>query len=139
MELQMEHIHLQQQIGGLWGNETLNGVPISIDATDPNGNSVHIATVTSEGYSGTYAYTWTPTLPGNYKLTATFAGDDSYGSSFATAYAIVAQAPSTTITPAPIISQGLGANEFYPALIGATIAIIIAMAVVAVILLRKRA
>jgi hypothetical protein len=138
MATQMEYLHLQMPIGGLWGNETLTGVPVSLDAIDPNGNSVHIATVTSEGYSGTYAYTWTPSITGDYKITATFIGDDSYGSSFATAYATVAQAPSTTVTPTPIISQGLAANEFYPALIGATIAIIIAMAVVAVLLLRKK-
>ena len=98
----------------------------------------HIATVTSEGYSGTYAYEWTPTIPATTKITATFSGDDSYGSSFATAYATVAQASSATATPTPLISQGLAANEFYPALIGATIAIIIAMAVVAVLLLRKK-
>ena len=60
MATQMEYLHLQMPIGGLWGNETLTGVPVSLDAIDPNGNSVHIATVTSEGYSGTYAYTWTP-------------------------------------------------------------------------------
>ena len=138
MATQMEYLHLQMPIGGLWGNETLTGVPVSLDAIDPNGNSVHIATITSEGYSGTYAYTWTPQIPGDYQVTATFNGDDSYGSSFATAYATVTQAPSTTATPTPIISQGLAANEFYPALIGATIAIIIAMAVVAVLLLRKK-
>lgn len=138
MELQMEYIHLQQQIGGLWGNETLTGVPVSLDAIDPNGNAVHIADVTSEGYSGSYAYTWKPDMPGQYKITATFAGDDSYGSSFATAYATVVEAQAETATPTTVITQGLAANEFYPALIGATLAIIIAMAVIAVLLLRKK-
>lgn len=139
MELQMEHIHLQQQIGGIWGNETLTGVPVSIDAVDPNGNAVHIATVTSDAYSGTFAYTWNPEISGDYHITATFAGDDSYGSSFAAAYAIVGEAPATTTTPTTIVAtETLATNEFYTALISATIVIIIAMAIVAVLLLRKK-
>ena len=52
----------------------------------------------SEGYSGTYAYTWTPDIPGQYQITATFIGDESYGSSFATAYPSVTDNPQTTST-----------------------------------------
>ncbi len=86
MSTQMEYIHKQMPIGGLWGNETITGVPVSIDVKDPNGNYNHIADVTSDGYSGTFGYTWKPTLAGMYTVTATFMGDESYGSSFATTY-----------------------------------------------------
>ena len=56
------------------------------NAVDPNGNYIHIADVTSDGYSGTFGYTWEPETAGQYTVTATFLGDDSYGSSFATTY-----------------------------------------------------
>ncbi len=91
MSTYMEYLYMQKPIGGLYGNETIIGVPVSIDAVDPNGNYVHIGDTTSD-VSGTFGFTWTPTIAGNYKITATFIGDDSYGSSWAQTYAAVAQA-----------------------------------------------
>jgi hypothetical protein len=41
---------------------------------------------------------WTPTNQGQYKVTATFVGDDSYGSSHAQNYVGVTQAPTATAT-----------------------------------------
>ena len=109
------------------------GVPVSIDAVDPNGNFVHIATVTSDG-SGTYSYVWKPDLVGKYTVTATFAGDDSYGSSFSETAVGVVQAPepSPTATATPLT---MPPYEMYT--LGTGVAIIIAIAV-AVLLLRKR-
>jgi hypothetical protein len=97
----MEYLHLQRPIGGIWGNETMTGVSVSLDTLDPNGNYVHIADVTTDGYSGTFGYTWEPEVPGQYKVTATFMGDDSYGSSFATTYVSVGEAPAAPATPEP--------------------------------------
>ena len=135
MTTQMEYLHMQQPIAGLWGNATITGVPVSIDAIDPNGNSVHIATVTSDGYSGTFSYTWTPTIAGDYTITATFMGDDSYGSSFATTYASLVEAPaSSPPTATPITFDAINNTTFT---IG-VIAIIIAVAVATVLILRKR-
>src|SRR5208283_3839528 len=83
MDTWMDYVYYQMPINGLYGNITVQGVPVSIDAVDPNGNAVHIATVTSDT-SGTYSYTWTPpTTTGDYKITATFAGSLSYGYSYA--------------------------------------------------------
>jgi hypothetical protein len=112
----------------------VTGVPVSIDAVDPNGNTVHIATVTSDA-SGTFGYTWTPTIPGQYKITATFAGDWSYGSSWAQTYATVAEAPapSATATPQPIQQPQ---TDMYLAI--STIVIVITVAAATVLLLRKR-
>ena len=109
------------------------GVPVSIDAADPNGNFVHIATITSDG-SGTYSYVWKPDLVGKYTVTATFAGDDSYGSSFSETAVGVVQAPepSPTATATPLT---MPPYEMYT--LGTGVAIIIAIAV-AVLLLRKR-
>jgi hypothetical protein len=99
MTLQMEHLHWQMPIDGIYHNETIKGVPISIDTIDQNDAITHIQTVTSDGYSGEFSYTWEPTVAGNYKITATFAGDDSYASSFATTAVTVDPAP--TVTPPP--------------------------------------
>ena len=126
-------------IDGIYHNITIDGVPVSIDAIDPNGNPVHITTVTSEGYSGTFAYTWAPTIAGNYKVTATFAGDDSYGSSFATTYATVVAATTTT-TPTPTASplNLATTTDLMTYIVAGVIAIIIAIAIVGVLMLRKR-
>jgi hypothetical protein len=118
----------------------LTGVPVSIDAVDPNGNPVHIATATSVGSSGAFGATWTPTIPGQYTITATFAGTDSYGYSTATTFATVTQA-SASPTPAPTTTQAAAVTmgDFAIYLIAAVIAIIIAIAVVGALILRKRA
>ncbi|MCZ2809573.1 MAG: PQQ-binding-like beta-propeller repeat protein, partial [Candidatus Bathyarchaeota archaeon] len=52
MATQMEYLHMQMPIAGLWSNETITGVPVSLDAVDPNGNFIHIGDVTTDGYSG---------------------------------------------------------------------------------------
>jgi hypothetical protein len=136
MSTQMEYIHKQMPIGGLWGNETITGVPVSIDVVDPNGNYRHIGDVTSDGYSGAFGYTWKPDMAGQFTVTASFLGDESYGSSFASTYVSMteaAAAPTPTETQQPIANQA--PVEMYFA--ASTIAIIIAIAV-AVVLLRKR-
>jgi hypothetical protein len=101
MTTQMEYLHLQAPIDGIWHNETITGVTVSLDTMDPNNNYVHIGDVTTDGYSGTFGYTWEPEVPGQYKVTATFMGDDSYGSSFATTYVSVSETPPATATPEP--------------------------------------
>jgi len=123
----MDYLHMQEDIP-----TTGTGVPISIDTVDPNGNAVHLATVTSD-LSGTFAHTWTPEIAGDYVITATFMGDDSYGSSWAQTYATVTEAAQEVATPTPIANPPY---EMYT--VGMGIAIIIAIAV-AVLLLRKRA
>ena len=45
MNTYMEYLHEQQPIDGTFHNVTVTGVPVSIDAIDPNGNPVHLATV----------------------------------------------------------------------------------------------
>ncbi|MGD6808661.1 MAG: PQQ-binding-like beta-propeller repeat protein [Candidatus Bathyarchaeia archaeon] len=130
----MEHIHLQLPITGIYNNETIIGVPVSIDAVDPNGNPMHIATITSDGYSGTFGYNWEPELAGQYTITATFAGDDSYGSSFATTYVNVVNAP-TQSTPTTTSDVTMPPYEMYT--LGTAIAIIITIIVVGFVF-RKR-
>lgn len=137
MSTWMDYLHFQMPIGGIYNNITVTGVPVSIDATDPNGNFVHVADVTSD-MSGTFGYTWTPTTTGDYKITATFMGSDSYGASYAQTYANVVSAHATeSPTPAPTASGLATASDLMTFIVVAVIAIIIAIAIATVLILRK--
>jgi hypothetical protein len=136
MSTYMEFLHMQRPIDGFYHNVTVTGVPVSIDVIDPNNNFFHIATVTSDE-KGNFGYTWKPEIAGQYKITATFAGDESYGSSWATTYAIVCDAPTQapTIEPLNIDSS---TNALMTTLIAGIVAIIIAIGIVGVLILRKK-
>ncbi|MGD6935079.1 MAG: hypothetical protein ACQCN5_12820 [Candidatus Bathyarchaeia archaeon] len=129
----MEYLHMQHSISA-----EVIGVPISIDAVDPNGNFVHIGDVTSDGISGTFGFAWEPEIAGEYKVTATFMGDDSYRSSFATTYVNIVEAGATSPTPtSSAINMDSINNNLMMGLAAATIAIIIAIAI-AVLLIRRK-
>jgi hypothetical protein len=107
------------------------GVEVSLDTVDPNGNYVHIGTVTSD-INGIYGYAFNPDVPGTYQIIATFAGSAAYGPSSATTYLSVSEAPPATAPPEypqPIDNT--------MTIVYATIAIIIAIALVGVWLKRK--
>lgn len=125
----MEYLHMQGPVP-----TEIQGVPVSIDVVDPNRNAIHIADVTTD-MSGTFGYTWKPELSGQYTVTATFMGDESYGSSWAQTYVGVVEAPITpTATP---INLDVINNNILMGFIGVGIGLIIAI-VLAVLLLRKR-
>jgi outer membrane protein assembly factor BamB len=129
MEAWMEYLYEQQAMP-----TTAKGVEVTLDAVDPNGNFIHIGTTTND-ISGTFGYAWTtPDVPGKYTIIATFAGSESYGSSYAETYTVVSEAPATP-TPPPAAAP-LPPFDLY--IIGTGIAIIIAVAIVGILLLRKR-
>ena len=141
MTTYMGYLYQQQPIDGLYGNVTVTGVPVTISAVGPSGTSIPIATVTSNA-QGTFGYTWTaPTTPGQYTITATFAGDDSYGSSTANTYATVV-APTATATPTPTAtppSNLANTTDLITYIAIAVIVLIIAIAIVGILILRKHA
>jgi hypothetical protein len=140
MTTQMEYLHMQLPIGGIWGNATLTGVPVILQAIDPNGNTVDIGTTTTNGYYGTFSFPWTPDIEGSYTIMAYFAGDDAYGSSGG-ATSIVVGAPSSS-SPTPTTSGNSGDSEnstLTTITIGMGIAIIVAIAIATILILRKRA
>ncbi len=138
----MDYLHMQKAIPA-----EVTGVPVSLDALDPNGNYIHIGDVTTDGYSGTFGLMWTPEVPGTYAVTATFMGDDSYGSSFAQTYVGVGEAPEPPpepVTPAtePEVQEDIdrAVNNLMPILYG-TIAAVVVVALLVVYTLwtiRKR-
>ena len=124
---------MQRPIDGFYHNVTVTGVPVSIDVIDPNSNFFHLDTVTSDE-KGNFGYSWNPTIAGQYKITATFEGDQSYGSSWATTYATVSDAPTTQPTQEPVSLDTT--NTVMIPLIAGVIAIIIAIAIVGVVVLQ---
>jgi hypothetical protein len=109
------------------------GVDVSLDVIDANGNFRNIGTATSDA-NGFYSMDWTPDIPGKYTVIATFAGSEAYYASYDEAAFVVDQAPDPT--PPPPDPTPLPPTETYIA--GSTIAIIAAVAVVAILLLRKK-
>jgi len=136
MQLQMEYLHLQQPIDGIWHNETITGVPVSLSALGSDGTYYDIGTTTTDGYYGTFSQAWTPPKQGTFKIIASFASDDSYGSSGAATAVTVGPAPAVTPIPEQIVPA-----DYTMTIIGVGIAVIIAFAIgiaIAVLILRKR-
>jgi len=108
------------------------GVEVSLDAIDPNNNFIHIGTTTSD-LTGAYGINWKPDVPGTYQIIAKFAGSRAYSSSFAQTYMTVGEAPATVTQPE--IPQPID-NTMTIVAVG--IAMIIAVAVATLLILRKR-
>jgi outer membrane protein assembly factor BamB len=125
MTTQMEYLHMQHPVNGLYGDATITGVTVYLTAIDQDNNVYDLGTVTSNGYYGTFGYEWTPPEEGFYEIIASFMGDDSYGSSVASTFVSVGPAPSPAgpIEPEPTEAP----------FITTEIAIILAVAVIAVI------
>ncbi len=135
MSTQMEYLHRQQPINGIWHNITMTGVPVTLTAIDQNGNPTNIGTATTSAYYGTFEMPWTPLTEGTYKIIASFAADDSYGSSGAQAAVSVGPAPTTTEP------QQVAVPDYTMTILGVGVAIIIAVAIAAIVtilMVRKR-
>ncbi|MGD6808647.1 MAG: PQQ-binding-like beta-propeller repeat protein [Candidatus Bathyarchaeia archaeon] len=125
----MEYIHMDRPIP-----VDATGVSVSIDATDPNGNSIHIGDATSD-ISGTYSFLWEPELAGEYKVMATFAGTNSYGSSYATtAVGVVEGSETSTPAPSTIVEQA----QFSSFDIAILVAVIVAILIGVINLMKKK-
>jgi len=130
----MEYLYQQQ----IKPTNTI-GVPVSLDAIDPNGNFVHLGDAISDA-SGFYSFAVDADMlsagSGTYKVIATFAGSESYGSSSAET-AFVVSASAATSTPQPQEAPD-NTTTIVASAIGTGIAVIIAIAIVGILILRKR-
>jgi hypothetical protein len=88
MSTWMEYLYMQQA-----KPKDAKGVTVKLTAIDPNGNFQDIGEVTTD-LNGNFGKMWTPPVPGEYHVTATFEGSNSYWSSDATTYFGVTEAPS---------------------------------------------
>jgi hypothetical protein len=114
----------------------LTGVPVNIYVLDSNNNYRSIGTTTSDA-SGTWAFTWTPDITGNYTVTAVFAGTAGYYGSSAEAH-FYAGSPAATQAPTAAPISGL-ATQSAIEYIGVAIIIVIVIigAVLALLVTRK--
>jgi hypothetical protein len=110
------------------------GVDVIVSVIDPNNNCYEVGRTTSDS-SGTYGMAFTPEVPGQYKVIASFDGSGAYYGSFDETYLNVEEAPAATPdptpTPAPMTDTyviGFGS--------AAIVAIVIGFAIL--ILLRRR-
>ena len=123
MSTYMEFLHMQKPIPNGY---VVTGVPVSLLAIDETGAVTNIGTVTSD-VSGTFKAAWTPPKEGLYTITANFAGDDSYGSSWTETGLAVGPAP----TPIEIPEQVTPA-DYTMTIIGGVIAVMVAVAMVGI-------
>jgi hypothetical protein len=113
------------------------GVQVQLAVLDSNGNHYPIGTATTD-LSGTYSLTWTPTIPGNFTIYATFAGTNGYWPSYAETHLYAGSPPPT---PAPTASPptGLASTGSLELGIAAVIIVIVIIgAILAILMLRKR-
>jgi hypothetical protein len=151
MSAWMEYLYMQQP-----KPTNATGVNVKLTAVDPNGNTVDIATVTSDA-NGLFYYKWTPQLEGSYKISASFEGSNSYYASSSMTSAGVDPAsaaptqqptaqpsstiaptivPTATASPSPVPNTGAGlGTEVYIAIAAAAV---IAIVAAAALILRKR-
>jgi len=121
----------QQQV--LPANTT--GVPVMLSVVDANGNYREIGSTTT--VDGTFAFTWTPDISGDYQVIASFDGSDAYYPSSAIGHFYASDAA----TPAPTqqIQTGLATtSDLLMSIAAASAAIIVAIAIAVVLILRKR-
>jgi hypothetical protein len=120
----MEYLFMQQSYPA-----DAKGVLVNLATIDPNGNYFNIGTVTSD-VNGNYGIPFTPNVPGTYQILATFAGSAAYGPSSASTYLSVAEA-----APTPTTQPEIAIPDNTSTIIGATVAIIIAIAIVGALML----
>jgi hypothetical protein len=128
----MEYLFMQQIYPA-----DAKGVDVSLSTIDPNGNLIEIGTTTTD-INGNYGILYTPEVPGTYQIIAKFAGSASYGPSSASTYmGVTDAAPTTAPTTAPQPNL-VTTSDLMTYLAVGVIAIIIAIVIVGLLVLRKR-
>jgi hypothetical protein len=133
MQTYMDYLYMQIPIPTGY---SVTGVPVQLYATDQNGNTISIGTTTSD-LNG-FRFSWTPPSNSLWTIQAVFPGTDAYSSSYAgtsAAYNVVSASATPTTTLAP--SNAATSSELITYVIAGVIAIIIAIAVLGVLILRK--
>jgi len=143
----MEYLHMQKPCPA-----EVKGVPVKLSAIGPDGSVINIGTAVTDGYYGVFSYAWTPPSEGLYNIIATFEGDVSYGSSSASTGLLVGPTPSAypslSPTPSPSASASHGVSPSIPPptgapsvnvfMIAAIFAVVAAIAVVALVLAKRK-
>jgi len=124
----MEYVYMQKP-----RPTNVTGVTVTLSVMDANGNQRDIGTTTANA-DGFYSFNWMPDIDGQFAVTASFAGSESYWPSHASTAFNVDPAPAPTQTSDTAIN--LPPTEMYFA--ASTIAIILAVAIVGLLLFKKK-
>ena len=114
------------------------GVTVTLTAIDPNGNLITLGNATTDA-TGHFISAWqAPQVPGEYSVTATFAGTNGYwGSSEETGMVVQNAAATPPPTASPLTNLATMSDITF-GITAAVITIIVAIAIVGVLLLRKK-
>jgi hypothetical protein len=112
------------------------GVPVTLNVLDSNNNYRTIGTTTTNS-NGFFSFNWKPDIVGNYTVTATFAGSQSYYSSSAQT-AFLATAPSATIAPTATPLNGLASNNTLMYGVVAIIIVIVIIGALTMLMLNRK-
>jgi hypothetical protein len=111
------------------------GVEVVVSVLDPNNNCYEVGRTTSDA-SGLYKLMFTPEVPGEYTVVASFAGSGAYYGSFAETAFGVEEAPAATPVPTPTPPP---MTDTYVLGVGAgAIIAIVAVGLLLFLMLRKR-
>jgi outer membrane protein assembly factor BamB len=128
----MEYVYEQQPMP-----TNATGVQVTLTAIDPNHNLINIGTATTDT-SGNYGFIWTPPqIPGPYQITATFSGTNSYYSSSDTTYMNLQASATPAPTAAPVTGLATMSGLTY-GIVAVIIVMIIAIAIVGLLIIRKK-
>jgi outer membrane protein assembly factor BamB len=113
------------------------GVEVQLYVTDSNGNYRPIGKATTDVF-GSYSLTWTPDIPGDFSIYASFAGTNGYWPSNAEDHFTVIESTISTATPQPTQPASMADLYFVPGVIGIVIAIAVVGAILALLVTKKR-
>lgn len=108
------------------------GVEVIIEVQDPNNNYYEVGRTTSDA-TGFYKLSFAPEVPGEYTIVARFEGTNSYFGSHSETAIVIGEAQAT---PTPIETVTSPPTELY--VLGTGIAVIVAIAIVGLLILRRK-
>jgi outer membrane protein assembly factor BamB len=111
----------------------VTGVEVIVSVLDPNNNVYEVGRTTSDE-NGMFKLMFTPEVPGEYTILATFAGSEGYWGSYAQTAIGVNEAPAATPEPTPTPAP---MTDTYILGIGSAILIVVIIGF-ALLLLRRR-
>jgi len=124
---------MQHPIDGVDRNVQMTGVPVPLTVISSDGTVIDVGTVTTNAYYGTFSKSWTPPAEGDYTITASFVGDDSYGSSGASTAVSIGPAPAEITIP-----EQIAPPDYTMTIVGMGIAVMAVVAVVGLLIYKKK-
>jgi outer membrane protein assembly factor BamB len=122
----MQYVYMQKP-----RPNSVTGVEVVVNVLDSNNNNREIGRTMTD-INGFFALNWVPDIEGNFTVTASFAGSESYWPSHAVTSFAVDPAPTPAPTAEPVVMP-----DYTWTIIGTGIAMIIAVAIVGILILRK--